>query len=96
VNRDGKYNSPRESAQRIFASTGGDVEALIHTLEVVPPPIGVQMLALAHPRLSGFDLARLNDALKRLAELEPSFALYQTNHEAAKAAAAKAGNTPQP
>jgi hypothetical protein len=86
VNRDARYNSPRESAQRIYASTGGDVDALLHTLEVVPPPIGVQMLALAHPRLTGLGLAKLEDALKRFAELQPAFALYRSNQMAAKPA----------
>ncbi len=89
VNRDDKYSHPRESAQRIYASTAGDVEALIHTLEVVPPPIGVQMLALAHHRYNGFELVKLDDAIKRLAELQPAFALYQTNYLSARAAAAR-------
>ena len=90
VNGDGKYNSPRESAQRIYGSLGGDVDALMNTLEIVPAPVGVQILALAHDRFQGLDLARLNEAIKRLAELNPAFVLYQSN----RAAAAKSAASP--
>ncbi len=87
VNGDGKYNSPRESAQRIYGSLGGDVDALMNTLEIVPAPVGVQILALAHDRFQGLDLARLNEAIKRLAELNPAFVLYQSSRAAALKAA---------
>lgn len=96
VNRDGQYSSPRESARRVYASAAGDLDALINTLEVVPPPIGVQMLPLFHPAQQGFNLVKLNDALKRLAELEPAYALYWSSYEAARAAAAKAAAVPPP
>lgn len=88
VNRDGRYNSPRESAQRIYASTGGDIDALLHTVEVVPPPIGVQMLALSHEKLTGLSLAKMNDALERLATLDPAYELYRRSYRAAQAAQA--------
>lgn len=89
VNGDGRYNSPRDSAQRILASVGGDVEALINTLEIVPPPIGVQMLAFTHHQRTGSDLQRLNQALDRMALFKPLYALYKTNYDAAHTAAAK-------
>jgi hypothetical protein len=88
VNRDGSYTSPRDSARRILASVGGDVDALINTLEVVPPPIGVQMLALGHARVAGVDLVRLNEGIQRLAEFHAPFALYWKHYEAERAAAA--------
>jgi len=96
ANRDGRYSSPRESAQRIYASTGGDVESLMHTLEVVPPPVGVQILTLAHPRVDGFNLVRLNDTLRRLAEMEPAFALYWAQYQAARTAPVDANPPAQP
>lgn len=89
VNRDGEYASPRDSARRILASVGGDVDALINTLEVVPVPIGVQMLALSHDRQSGADLERLNHALVRLAEFNSLYALYKTNYDAAHSVSGK-------
>lgn len=88
VNRDGSYTSPRDSARRILASVGGDVDALINTLEVVPPPIGVQMLALGHSQVSGVNLVRLNEGIQRLAEFHAPFALYWKHYEAERAAAA--------
>ncbi|HSH15667.1 MAG TPA: CehA/McbA family metallohydrolase [Verrucomicrobiae bacterium] len=94
VNRDGSYTSPRDSARRILASVGGDVDALINTLEVVPPPVGVQMLALGHARVSGVDLVRLNEGVQRLAEFHAPFALYWKHYEAERAAAARTESSP--
>lgn len=94
VNRDGSYSSPRDSARRILASVGGDVDALINTLEVVPPPVGVQMLALGHARVSGVDLVRLNEGVQRLAEFHAPFALYWKHYEAERAAAGKVESSP--
>ena len=76
VNGDASYRSPRESAQRVLASLEGDLEAMINTLDVIPPYLGVQVLALGHQNFKGKDLERLDAALKALAEREPTYSLY--------------------
>jgi hypothetical protein len=85
VNGDGAYNSPRDSANRILRSVGNDVEALINTLEVVPTPVGVQMLALSHDQYRGPERALLDRGVARLAEFHPLFALYLAGYQAAHA-----------
>jgi hypothetical protein len=52
VNGDGRYSSPRESAQRVRASMGGDRNALINTLEIIDPVVGVQLISLVDSGLT--------------------------------------------
>lgn len=55
VNGDGKYNSPRASAERILDSLDGDKDALISTLEIIDPVLGLQLISLAEPGLTESD-----------------------------------------
>ncbi len=52
VNGDGKYSSPRDSAKRILGSLGRDKDALIGTLEIIDPVLGLQLISLVEPELT--------------------------------------------
>ena len=76
VNGDGKYRSPRESAQRIRASIGGDKNALIHTLEIINPVLGVQLISLVDSELTEKEKETVLSLLEFRASQSPVFKRY--------------------
>ena len=88
VNQDGTYRSPLESARRVYASLQGDFEALLLTLEVVPPFLGVQVLTLAYGDIPPARKPQLDAALARQAEKHTAYALFQRHRPTASAPAA--------